>query len=299
MRNVPAILYNIIKQDLKYLYIKNLSPKKYESFIEKEYKRRTGQDLNLEKPEKYTEKMQYAKLYLNTPLKTNLSDKYLVREWVEEKIGENYLIPLLGAWDKFSEINFDELPNQFVLKLNSGSGTNIVVKDKSQFDLKKSKMKFDRWLAKNFAFSGDIQLHYKDIKPKIIAEEYIEDSDGELKDYKFLCFDGKVFYCWVDIGRQTTHYRNVYDLDWNLQPWKQHYYDNSPHQIEKPENFDEMVDIAKTLCEGFSHTRVDLYNVNGRIYFGEMTFTNGSGHELIHPEKYNYMLGDLWELDNK
>src|SRR5699024_10866712 len=174
----------------------------------------------------YTEKMQYAKLYLDTPLRTKLADKYKVRNWVSEKIGDEYLIPLLGVWDSYSEIDFDLLPDKFVLKTNHGASSNLIVKDKSVINHKKERAKFDKWLNKNFAFStGTIQLQYRDIKPKIIAEKYIEDSHGELNDYKFLCFSGEVYYCWIDVGRYSKHYRNVYDMNWNLQPWNQHTYD--------------------------------------------------------------------------
>src|SRR5699024_7088976 len=202
------------KFEFKYMYLRFLPKYKYESFLKKEYKKRVGEDLNIKKPEKYTEKIKYAKLYLNSPLKSDLSDKYKVREWVEEKIGSEYLIPLLGVWDKFSDINFEKLPSKFVLKMNNGSATNIVVKDKEKLDYFKAKIKFMLWMNRNFAFTGDIQPHYADIHPKIIAEKYMEDSTGGLADYKFLCFNGEVYYCWVDVGRFDKHYRNVYDLNW-------------------------------------------------------------------------------------
>lgn len=295
MENAIKALKPLLKK-INYNIVRNLNPGNYKNYLKFAYRIRTGEKLNLEAPKKYTEKIQYAKLYLNSPIKTKLSDKYLVREWVEEKIGSSYLIPLLGVWEDFSEIDFEELPNEFVLKTNHGSGTNIIVKDKSQFEYHKEKEKMDSWLKNNFAYAG-LELHYKDIEPRIIAEEYITDSNGELNDYKFLCFNGEVYYCWIDVGRYTNHYRNVYDLDWKLQPWTQHKYENSPNEIPKPENFDEMIKIAKKLAEGFSHVRVDLYNVDGKIYFGEMTFTNGAGYELIYPEKYNYHLGELWDFE--
>ena len=143
------------------------------------------------------------------------------------------------------------------------------------------------------------ELQYKDIKPKIIAEKYIVDNDGELKDYKFLCFDSKVYFCWIDVGRFTAHRRNVYNLEWELQKWSQYSYGNTHFQVPKPENFELMVNLAEKLCKGFSHVRVDLYNVNGKIYFGEMTFTNASGFEKITPNDYNLMLGNLWKLPNE
>lgn len=286
-----------IKQETKYLYLKNLSSDKYESFLKKEYKERTGEDLDIENPRTYTEKMQYAKLYLNSPLKTKLTDKYLVRDWVKEKIGSDYLIPLLGVWDNFSDIDFNELPKKFVLKTNHSSGWNLVVNDKENLDYQKAKRNFDRWMSKNFAYNKDLQLHYKDIEPKILAEEFIQDSTGDLKDYKFMCFNGKPYYCWVDMGKNKKQYRNMYDMEWNLQPWNVNVFENFPDLIPEPENYGKMVELAEILAQGFSHVRVDLYNVDGEIYFGEMTFTSSGGYTLMYPKKYNRVLGDLWDID--
>lgn len=266
-----------------------------ERLIAKDYKKNTGETLRIP-PVSYTEKIQFAKIYKSTPLKGELSDKYLVRKWVANKIGEEYLIPLLGVWDKYDDIDFDELPDQFVLKTNQSSGTNVIVLDKSTIDNNSLRKKFNFWIKQNWAFAGKgFEMHYQYIHPRIIAEKYVTDSNGELNDYKFLCFNGKPYYVWVDEGRQTDHRRNVYDMDWNLQTWRQYTYKNTDHPIPKPEHFNEMVELVKTLCEGFDHVRVDLYYVDGRIYFGEMTFTNGKGYELIIPSEANDMLGGLWE----
>src|SRR5699024_4596189 len=222
--------------------------------------------------------MQYAKLHLNSPLKTKLSDKYLVREWVEKKVGSEYLIPLLGVWGSFIDIDFNKLSNKFVLKTNHSSGWNHVVDDKREVDLEDAKKKFNKWLKRDFAYSGDIQLHYEAIEPKIIAEEYIQDRTGNLYDYRFLCFDGDVLYCWVGIEGGDQRYGNIYNLEWELQPWT---FDGLPYtsdEVKQPDNFEEMVQIAEVLSRGFNHVRVDLYNVDGKIYFGEMTFTSGGGY---------------------
>ena len=140
------------------------------------------------------------------------------------------------------------------------------------------------------------EMHYKDISPKIIAEEFIDSRGSDLVDYKFLCFDGVPYYCWVDMDRFTNHTRNVYDLKWNIQAWNQRSYGNFKGVVDKPRNFDIMIEIVKKLSRGFSHVRVDLYNVDGKIYFGEMTFTNGSGFEEISPIEADLMLGDLWKI---
>lgn len=287
-----------LKKQMKYLYLKNLSKEKYESFLKKEYKKRTGDELHLNPPKKYTEKVQYSKLYNNTPSKTKLSDKYLVRDWISEKIGENYLIPLLGAWDNFREIPFEKLPQKFVLKTNHGAGWNEIVENKDFHNFQESKLNFDKWMGKNFAFNGDLQLHYKNISPKIVAEKFIQDSEGELKEYKFFCFDGQPYYCWFILETQEQRFGNVYDLNWNIQPWIFEGRESTPQPVGKPKNFDKMVNIATQLSKGFSHVRVDLYNVDGEIYFGEMTFTSAGGYRLIIPEKYNYIIGDLWNLNH-
>lgn len=266
--------------------------------LAKKYEEMTGEQLDWNNLQTYTEKMQWSKLFDNSPIKTKLTDKYMVREWVADKIGEEFLIPLLGVWDSFDEIDFSSLPTQFVLKTNNASGTNIIVADKNQLDMKRARIRMDTWINRDFSTVGGFQMQYKNIKPKIIAEKYIVDSNGQLFDYKFLCFNGKVYYCWVDVDRQSVQKRNVYDLDWNLQSWNQNKFDNTEDKLSKPENFEEMIRVAEVLCEGFSHVRVDLYNVDGKIYFGEMTFTSGNGYSIIYPHSKNLQLGNLWTLKN-
>ncbi|MEH6955602.1 ATP-grasp fold amidoligase family protein [Neobacillus drentensis] len=258
------------------------------------YFERIGHTLNWGNLQSYTEKMQWEKMYVRNPMKTKLADKYLVRDWIAEKIGSDYLIPLIGVWDSFKDICFEELPEQFVLKTNHGSGTNVTVKNKSELDKKATKYKFNDWMKMDFAYTTGFEMHYSDIPRKILAEKYLETSLGELQDYKFICFDGKPYFCWVDLGRYGNHTRTVFDLDWNLQPWTQASYGISQEPIPKPKNFDKMVELATVLCQGFSHVRVDFYNVEGVIYFGEMTFTNGSGLDPIVPKEYDYMLGKMW-----
>lgn len=274
---------------------KRMSKDQYEAELSKQYKQRIGHELNWDSIDSYTEKMQWSKLYDVDPRKSELTDKYKVRKWVADKIGEEYLIGLLGVWDSFDEIDFSKLPERFVLKTNHGSGTNVIVRDKHTLNLKNTRRKFKDWLDTDFGYKS-LELHYSAISPKIIAEEYIETEIGELQDYKFLCFDGQPYFCWVDMGRYSHHTRNVYNLDWELQPWNQETYAHYEKPIEKPKNFDKMVELVKTLAQGFAHVRVDLYNVDGKIYFGEMTFTNGGGFDRILPMEYDKMLGDLWNL---
>lgn len=298
LRKIPIL--RKIKRKIRLLNnrrMRKISPNKYENKISKIYKKRIGKNINWNNPTTYTEKMQWEKLYDNNPLKSELSDKYLVREWVKEKIGEKYLIDIYGVWDSFSEIDFKKLPKSFVLKTNHGSGTIYIVKDKNKMDYNEVKNLFDDWMQMDYAFCTGFELHYSKIRRRIIAEKYIETDNDDLQDYKFLCFDGKPYFCWVDVGRFSNHKRNVYDLDWNLQRWNQSEYGNTGETIPKPNNFSEMIKIAEKLCQGFSHVRVDLYNVKGKIYFGEMTFTNGSGFDKIVPDEYDLILGNMWKLD--
>ncbi|WP_071460919.1 ATP-grasp fold amidoligase family protein [Bacillus massilinigeriensis] len=273
---------------------KSLNIEEVKKIIEHDYYKRINESIDWENPKKYTEIMQWKKLYSQDYRRTEYSDKILVRNYVKNVIGQEYLIPLIGKWAAFDDIDFDMLPNSFVLKTNHGSGTNIIVKDKNRFDKKTAKILVNGWMKTDFGYSHGFELHYSDITRMIFVEQYIETKGNDLQDYKFLCFDGKAHFCWVDVDRNGDHRRNVYDLNWDLQPWGQ-VKKNTDNVIPKPENFELMITLAEKLATGFSHVRVDLYNVDGKIYFGEMTFTNGSGYDLIYPRKYDLKLGELWK----
>ncbi len=275
----------------------------YPFLLKKWYKMLTGKILDLRHPRTFNEKIQWLKIYDSTPLKTKLTDKYLVREWVKEKIGEEYLIPLLGVWDKFDDIDFDKLPDKFILKMNHGCTMHLIVNDKSNFDKIKAKEKFDEWMKTNYAFFYGYELQYKNIKPKIIAEEYIQqsskDADLRLYDYKFFCFNGKFQFCYacVDNKDDGTSKISLFDRDWNKIPVK--YGTHGPvmnEQKYKPLNYDKMIELAEILCKDFYFARADLYEVDGKIYFGEMTFTPGSGMNRLTPEKYDLEFGQLMHL---
>lgn len=276
--------------------LKSLSLQQHKQILSKMYKEKFGREIDWKAPKTYTEKMQIDKLFNSDPRKTVYSDKYLVRDWIENTIGKEYLIPLLGAWDSFEEIDFSNLPNQFVLKTNHGSGTNLIVKDKGKMDMKEARRKFNDWMAMDFAYMSRFELHYSKIKRKIVAEQYLQGHNGELQDYKFLCFHGKPVFCWVDLGRFTCHTRTVFDMNWNLQPWTQEHYGISENPIPEPKNFVLMKELATRLSQGFAQVRVDFYNIEGKVYFGEMTFTNGSGFDPIVPEEYDTVLGGLWDI---
>ena len=279
-------------------FARNKCEKDFPEILKKWYKKRTGKILDLDNPKTFNEKIQWLKLYDNSPLKTKLADKYRVREWIKEQIGEEYLIPLLGVWNSFDEIDFDKLPEKFVLKANHGSHWNIIVKDKTKFNKIKAKKKFDKWMHRDYAFKAGLELQYRGIEPKIIAEKYMADSKGELNDYKIICFNGEPKFVWVDCGRYSEHTKNIYDLNWNLQPFMMTY-PVSKNKIPKPQNLDKMIELAKKLCKDFAFVRVDFYNVDGKIYFGEMTYTSMSGTDKFKPEKYDLEMGNMLVLPEK
>lgn len=270
---------------------KKLTLEQIEKKIDKDYYKINGRHINWDNPASYTEKLNVSKLYNSNDKKTKLSDKIEVRAWVEEKIGREYLIPLLGVYEKFEDIDFEKLPNKFVMKCNHDSGSVTICNDKSKINFRQKKDDYNFYLKRNMAYYN-FEKHYEKIKPKIIIEK---NMGNNIKDFKFLCFDGIPYYCWVDSDRFENHKRNVYDMEWNLQDFNQMTYGTYNEEIKKPQKFDRMKEIARILSEGFDHVRVDLYEIDGEIYFGEMTFTNGNGMECITPDDYDYYLGKLWK----
>ena len=209
---------------------------------------------------------------------TKCADKYLVREYIKETIGEEYLIPLIGVWDKVEDIDFDNLPNQFVLKVNWGSGQNIIVKDKSQLNIEEAKNQLRYWMlptSNHYYYS--YEWAYKNIKPKIICEKYIEQTDGNLFDYKIFCFNGEPKYIQVDIDRYANHTRAIYDIKWNKT--QKSYLDAKMHteEIPKPNNLDELLNISKKISINFIALRTDFYIINNKILIGELTFYHQNG----------------------
>ena len=297
VKKKPAKAAGRVKKD--YAYYSSLPPKKYQEELKLWYKQVMKEELDLDNPKTYNEKIQWMKLYDSTPLKTRLADKYLVRAWVKQKIGGEYLIPLLGVWDSFDEIDFDKLPNQFVLKANHGCGWNIIVKDKSTFDKEEARKKFDVWMHTNFAFRAGLELHYMNIPPKIIAEEYLENNDDDLYDYKVFCFNGKAESVMFLSDRKQELKMSFYDLQWNKLPFVYSYPQN-PDEVPKPKNLELMINLAEKLAEGFPHVRVDFYVLNnGSIKFGEMTFTSASGTCKWNIPEQDKVYGDLITLPPK
>lgn len=270
-----------------------------ETFIKKKYKFSIGKSLDLENPKTYNEKLQWLKLYDRKPLYTTLVDKYKVREWVAEKIGEEHLIPLLGVWDNVNDIDFDSLPNEFVLKCNHNSGLGMCIcKDKAKLDVEKVKSNLQKGLNQDYYLSGR-EWPYKDVPRKIIAEKFMVDESGyELKDYKFFCFNGKVKLLFVakdrnKIGEETKF--DFFNEKFEHLPFTNGHPNSKPPYV-KPENFEEMKRLAEILSAKIPQVRVDFYNINGKIYFGEMTFFHWSGFVPFDPEEWDMILGDYIKL---
>ena len=266
-----------------------------EEFVKKFYKNAFGNELDLENPITFNEKLNWLKLNLKDPNSTICADKYEVRKHIENK-GYGYILnDLLGVYDNVEEINIDRLPDRFVLKGTHGSGWNLIVKDKNKVKWKPWKLIMKSWLRQNFYYYGR-EWVYKDIKPRIICEKFLEDSNKELLDYKIYCFNGIPKFIQIDVDRFTNHTANYYDVEWNEMDF-QYDDENSGRKIEKPKNLEQMLEISKDLSEEFKHVRVDFYEVDGKLYFGELTFFTASGSGKFNPEKYDEIIGSGLYLD--
>lgn len=275
-----------------------------ESAISTQYEKMFGRTLNWDNPQTYNEKIHVSKVYMPTPLKTRLADKYLVRDWICEKIGDEYLIPLLGAYDSFDEIDFDSLPDKFVIKCNHDSGSVTLVSDKSKLDMRQLKRRYDLYMKLNFAWMG-WEMHYRDIKPKILIEQYIKQLDGGLIDYKVHCFNGKPEFIQV-IGdrnlRKHTGFQRNYDFEWHKLNWILEDYPEFTRELDRPVCLEEIYKYAEILCRDFDYVRVDFYAIEDTVLFGEMTFSPANGsyrYKGTWTEELDYKLGSLWPFDNE
>lgn len=247
-------------------------------------------------PETYNEKLNWLKINDRRAEYIKLVDKYEVKEYVAGIIGEEYIIPTLGVWDSFDEIDFDKLPEQFVLKVTHDSEGLVICTDKSKLDKAAAKEKIEAALKFNFYYIGR-EWPYKSVKPRIIAEKYMEDHiDGELRDYKFFCFDGEPKAMFVASGRSVGATKfDYFDLDFNRLDIKQHY-PNTAGEVRKPDTFDKMIELARVLSKGMPHVRVDFYEVDGKLYFGELTFYHFSGFMPFEPPEWDKTFGDWIKL---
>ncbi len=268
-----------------------------EIFLKIEYYFATGKKLNLGNPVTFNEKIQWIKLYDHNPLYSIFVDKYAVREYVKNTVGEKYLIPLIAKYNHCSEIDIDKLPKEFVLKCNHDSGGISICRDKNHYDWKKEKKILEKHLGFNFYYQSR-EWAYKDVKPCIICEELIENPDGsEINDYKFFSFNGQVKAIQVDFDRHTNHKRNIYTPDFQLVDLSIKCPNDPKRIIPIPEKLDEMIRIAESLSRGFPEIRVDLYSVGNKIYFGELTLYHGGGIEKFTPGEQEYVFGSWIDLN--
>ena len=274
-----------------------LYKRKYENpekSLKKIFLSRMGQELNLDNPKTFNEKLQWIKLYYHDPLYTELVDKLLVKDYISKMIGDKYVIRTLGVWSSFEDIDINKLPNQFVLKCTHDSGGIYICKNKSNIDIKKAKSILSNSLKRNYYYLG-FEWPYKNVIPRIIAEEYKEDNiTKDLRDYKFFCFNGKVKALFVATDRQNANEEvkfDFFDENYNHLPIKQGH-ENALIPPEKPSKFEEMKMLAEKLSINIPHVRIDFYEANNQVYFGEMTFFSYSGWTKFEPYEWDYKFGE-------
>jgi len=265
-------------------------------YISRRFEYRMGYRPDLDNPQTFNEKIQWLKLHNRNPQYTHMVDKYEAKEFVANKIGEEYIIPTLGVYNFFDEIDFSQLPSQFVLKCTHDCGSTMICKDKDKLDKKKMKKNYESMLRRNFYWGGR-EWAYKNVKPQIIAEQYLSDGTNiDIWDYKIFTFNGIAKLIQVDYDRFGNHRRNLYTIDWQYIEASIQFPNDSKVQIDRPKALSKMIEIAEQLSAGIPHVRVDLYLVSGKIYFGELTFYHGSGYEIFKPAELEYKLGEMIQL---
>lgn len=277
--------------------IAELPPSTYRDGLCRWYVEHTGNTLDLDNPQTFNEKIQWLKLFASTPEIAQLTDKYAVRSFVSHRLGEQYLVPIHGVWEDVDDIVVDDLPTSFVLKATHASGTNLIVSDKARVYWPLARKRLRCWLETRFAFANGYELHYDLIAPRIVSEQLLTDSQGPLVDYKFMCIEGEVRYISVHLDRENDHRRAIHDVDWKPLPFRigTHAHTQAP----RPDHLGEMMEAARALSQGFSQVRVDLYDVGGKVYFGELTFTTSSGLSEFSPPEYGRTFGSLLVLPPK
>src|SRR5690625_386019 len=262
-----------------------------------QYRIKLRRKLNIKNPKRFSEKLQWYKINYQNPLLTECADKYKARNYIKSKGLEDILVKLYAVNDNPDQIKLNDLPESFVIKTTNGSGTNIICRQGESVNIENLRQNLSAWLKRD-NFSVGREWSYKDIKPRIIIEEYLEDSDSSLEginDYKFICFNGNPKYVVFDVDRHTNHKRNIYDANWNYVDVSTDY-QNFGDVVPKPDGYDEMLRIAKILAEDFPFVRVDLYYVNKKVYFGELTFYPWTGYIQFDPDEFDYKLGKQFSL---
>lgn len=290
----------IIPKKMRFTILRILKFIPDKQMIKIQYFIKLKRKLNLKDPKRYTEKIQWYKLYYRNDYMPICVDKYRVREYIKSKRLDHILVRLYATYNTADEINLNDLPDKFILKTTNGSGTNFICKDKFQVDEEQLRMLVSNFLKQSSASAGR-EWAYSHVKPKIIVEQLLEDTttlDDSINDYKILCFNGKPEYVILDVDRFTHHKRNIYDINWNNLCISS---DCPCSDIEytKPETLNEMLRIAEILCKDFPSVRVDLYSIKGKVYFGELTFFPWSGYVKFSPNKFDYELGNKFILPKK
>lgn len=288
--------------DKKYRFLVNSDLGFYKSmddekYLRKKYEYTIGEKLNLDNPKTFNAKLQWLKLNDKRDIYTKMVDKYEVKEYVSGKIGERYIVPTYGVWDSFDQINFDLLPNSFVLKCTHDSGGLVICRDKRSLDIEDARRKIEKCLKTNYFWLGR-EWPYKNVKPRIIAEKYLGDSDVAINDYKIYAFNGHAKIMMINQDRGAHTKADYFDRGFNELDFMWGY-DHAEIKPQKPSNFDKMFELADLLSIGLPEIRVDFYEVNGTVYFGELTFYDGSGFAPILPKKWDEYLGDFIELPRK
>lgn len=288
--------YIYLLDKLKYFYYRYFISD--EKLLSRRFKKRLNRNLNLENPVLFNDKLQWLKLNWNDALADECADKYKVRKVVEQRIGKEYLNPLIGVYESPNQIDLERLPEKFVLKGTHGSGFNIICIDKSSIDWDEKVQVMNRWLRKNYYWQNREPV-YKNIEPKIICEKFLDQDGGEeLRDYRFFCFNGEPKFITVDLSitdKKKTR-RNIYDLEWKMLDAEISYPKETKIDIPKPEKLDEMIELSKKLSSDFPHARVDFYYINKKIIFGEITFFHQSGMGVIKPVEFELQMGNWLTL---
>lgn len=289
-----------VRRRLMYRREESLAPEKYPAELARWFKNMTGKDLDLESPTTFNEKINWLKLFDSTPEKGLLADKYRVRDYVAERVGGDRLVPLLGVWDDPYDIDFDALPNRFVLKATHGSGWNIIVHDKSKLDINATRETVREWLATDWAWCGGLELHYHFCEHHVVAESFLENRSGEpMWEYQTWCFGGKVKLVAVIQSPHGVNEKQFFSPGWEKMPFV-----SSPPEhkgeIAPPAFLSDLIELSERLAGGgFPFVRVDWYSVNGELFFSEMTFTPARGVVRWTPPEYDEKLGSLISLPAK
>ncbi len=267
-------------------------------YLKHRYKKNFKRKLNFNNPKTFNEKLQWLKLHDRKDIYTTMVDKYEVKKYVAKIIGEEYIIPTYGIYDSFNDINFDKLPNQFVIKCTHDSGGLVVCRNKNDFNFKESKNKIEQCLKNNFYYNSR-EWPYKNVKPRVIVEKYMQDANSkELKDYKFYCFNGIPKYLYVSEGLENHETAKIefFDMDFHTAPFQRTDYKTFDIKPDIPINFEKMKELSLILSKNIPFVRVDFYEINKKVYFGELTFTPCGGFMPFSPDEWDYKLGDMLDI---